>query len=771
MESPKLEGIEPIKLEGFDSIHVINLAHRKDRMELFEKNHPYLKGLYQRFDAINGRTLDLTTDIQYLFRNNLFGWKKSIMGCALSHYRLWQKIASGQLGERVLILEDDVYFNADFIEKWNKMVEHIPAGSDLLFLGGLLPTNIWVLPKVTEPVNDSFAKIAKNSLFGGSPKRYCHFCAYSYILTTAGAMKLCDKISNTGITMPIDNYMLNYDERTFSLYFSTPFLSKSTQFTDINYINGNYDSNDIQAYDSDIMNNTLRFNNQEIADAKAKKIAFIDSIQVINLSHRPDKMETFAKNHPFLEGKYERFDAIYGTNLEMTDEIVFLFRNNHHNWRKNIIGHGLSHYRIWQKIVNGDLGENVLILEDDVVIDKNFIFRWPTIVGEIPSDYDIIMFGPSNVTPIVGSSILPLGKNNMNKGFSTNSYIISRSTAKKLCDCIGHIGIALSMDNYLRYFTDVYLQIFTVFPVLSKSIRGTNDELMNKEVFNSTDILMPYIPIICFDGLGSESMPEKMWLEELFGRKFLWYKTGEPINYEGMTNIILLYRQSVKPTVIENWIKGHPGHNLFLLHLDDRMCTKSVNIYNNPALTKVFRNYWRPEVVGPKVVHLPIGYKTKINREIKPLNERGLAWSFVGSVNRPLRKSILINIGKSGLWCKILMTDTQKIPEEDYVNILLNSKIVPCLPSNNSECSRFYEALEAGAVPIIHYDEKDSYANILNGMGETPLLGCADVFWHNIYILAEQPEFMEVLSDDMKKWWPEYKNYLKNLVQGIMFPN
>ena len=252
---------------GIGPIRVINLAHRKDRMELFEKNNPCLTGKYSRFDAIHGVSLELTSEIHNLFRHNTFGWKKNVIGCALSHYRIWQEIASGELGEKVFIFEDDVILDSDFLEKWTNMIPFIPDDSDLIFLGGVLPCNAKYLAGVTEPVNCAFAKIKPNN-FCGAGRRFFHFCTYSYIITKAGANKLCATIGaegGNGIFNPIDNYIFNCKDDLLNIYFSTPLICGCVQDKDANYVNAVFDVKHNQVYDSDIRSNDTSFTQEELS--------------------------------------------------------------------------------------------------------------------------------------------------------------------------------------------------------------------------------------------------------------------------------------------------------------------------------------------------------------------------------------------------------------------------------------------------------------------------------------------------------------------------
>ena len=105
-----------------DHIFIINLKRdvdRKIRMEEQLKKHDLQN--YTFFEAIDGQNEDLS---KYDFKV-IPEWydptHKKIMtkgeiGCALSHYKIWEKIAVGDF-ENVLILEDDALLSDDFSKK------------------------------------------------------------------------------------------------------------------------------------------------------------------------------------------------------------------------------------------------------------------------------------------------------------------------------------------------------------------------------------------------------------------------------------------------------------------------------------------------------------------------------------------------------------------------------------------------------------------------------------------------------------------------------
>lgn len=105
-------------LKGLDGVYVINLKRRADKLQQFR----HLSGLrdneFHVFEAVDGHALVWNAEIDALFRNNTYGSRSGVVGCALSHYRLWQHIASTN-DELHLIFEDDAEFVEDWVDKWN----------------------------------------------------------------------------------------------------------------------------------------------------------------------------------------------------------------------------------------------------------------------------------------------------------------------------------------------------------------------------------------------------------------------------------------------------------------------------------------------------------------------------------------------------------------------------------------------------------------------------------------------------------------------------
>jgi len=540
-------------VDGIDAAFVVNLAHRNDRMDKFWSAHPYLKDVAYREPAVYGNKLKLTKEIAHLFRNNDFKWKKGVIGCALSHYNIWQRLRDSKEVHSNLVLEDDAVLCKEFIHIWRQIATHVPKDADFIFLGGVLPPNMKALPLVTEAVNPYFARVKKHTLFGGEARRYFHFCTYSYFITKRGAEKLCALIADKGIFTSIDHMMVNHGDTLFNIYFTTPLLAGCFQDSDPAYQKADFNNfNRVDKFDSEIWNNVECFSEAEFS--------------------RP----------------------------------------------------------------------------------------------------------------------------------------LNRKTQ----------------------------------------------------------------PIVYFEAHQPGQCIDSDWLEEIFGAQFVWQDAASMVS----GRVFLYYQHTTPVSVIEGWINRHMDCDVYLLHASDEQCTADITIYAHPGIKRVFRNYWRPDAVGSKVVHLPLGYLNgkQATGVVAPMNTRKVAWAFAGALDRPGRVKILEDLKRDMPTYLLHTTPTWLSPlnlgPKEYIDQMCRAKFVPCLNGfYNAESYRFYEALEQGAIPLVPLDDAKSYANILEGSVEPPILGLVD--WSTaatvMKSIGSRPDVLDKIQKELQQWWFGYKLYLQRRLSAI----
>ena len=253
-----------------DDVFVINLDRRADRLKRVMDEHPDIRERMHRFSAFEGRGLTLTPRIKRLFAPHDFAWKKPVMGCALSHLALWNKLVNEQPEiNSYLILEDDARLRPGWLEVWRKAhrADAIPADWDLIYLGGVLPPNKGGFDACVEKVNDFVGRIKPNQMFGqAQPNRYFHFCAYSYVLSKRGAGKVLEVLKSRGGYWTSADHMMCNIQDVLNIYFMNPLLGGCYQDDDPRYQNSQFnDFSRVDGFDSDLWNNTERFSEAEVA--------------------------------------------------------------------------------------------------------------------------------------------------------------------------------------------------------------------------------------------------------------------------------------------------------------------------------------------------------------------------------------------------------------------------------------------------------------------------------------------------------------------------
>jgi len=257
---------QPI-VDGIDDCYVINLDRRSDRLKNFIAHHPSLKGALRRIPAFDGKKLKLTPSLTRMFKPNDFFWKKAVMGCALSHMRVWANLI-GEPSEiqSYLILEDDARLDPKWIDAWRLAYPHLPDGWDCVYLGGILPPNRAGFINTLERVGPGLARVAPNQHFGQpNPTRYFHFCAYAYVLSRSGAAKILESIlDHDGYWTSADHMICNPVDK-MNLYVLDPMVAGASQDDDPIYQKAEFNNfSRIDNFDSDLWNNDERFTSEEI---------------------------------------------------------------------------------------------------------------------------------------------------------------------------------------------------------------------------------------------------------------------------------------------------------------------------------------------------------------------------------------------------------------------------------------------------------------------------------------------------------------------------
>ena len=181
-------------------------------------------------------------------------------------------------------------------------------------------------------------------------------------------------------------------------------------------------------------------------------------IHVINLDRRPDRLDGFMQRVSLASGdrlasRIARFSAIDGQDLEMTPEIMHMFRGSDLPLRRSQTACALSHLSLWIELINSE-HDHYIIFEDDVHFTSDFTSRIGELLGQMIDrpQTDVIFLGLAYFEDALNpqSSIQTTrGVVLENLMGGTFGYIISKSGAKQLFEIAQTEGIAYGIDTFI----------------------------------------------------------------------------------------------------------------------------------------------------------------------------------------------------------------------------------------------------------------------------------------------------------------------------------
>lgn len=258
----------------------------------------------------------------------------------------------------------------------------------------------------------------------------------------------------------------------------------------------------------------------------ATKLGF-DEIYLINLKRRPERLRKMQEVLRLIGMDFKRVEAVDGYNLteQHLSSINFLpdYRDPYHNRPMKLgeIGCFLSHYKVWEYIVNNG-HQRAIVLEDDVRFTQNGTLIIKKMMEDLMKtrlDWDFIYFGRKKMTPPGDEFYVPGHRFLSTVAYSywTIGYAISFEGAKKLI-AARPLDRMIALDEFLpimynrhpnknwsTQFAVKDLYAFAIYPVALEPERYTHqrgyvsdteaspiveltNEIMNKHLDSFKDV-------------------------------------------------------------------------------------------------------------------------------------------------------------------------------------------------------------------------------------------------------------------------------------------
>jgi GR25 family glycosyltransferase involved in LPS biosynthesis len=546
----------------------------------------------------------------------------------------------------------------------------------------------------------------------------------------------------------------------------------------------------------------------------------INKTFVINLDSRRDRWDSLVAAEPTMVPFLTRLPAVHGKSMTLNPFLYRLFEHNRFQWKKSVMACFLSHMSAWSAILQDDKDGYYLILEDDVRFRAGWQETWAACAASIPADADLLYLGgvlPPNLPA------LPLASEKVNEHWSrikpntlfspvlapvfhfcAYSYALTKRGAQRLltyltqsdmrgsveCDhLIGHSAVGLVKYMTSPLLTYCYQEsdptyVNAAFNEIIQPHSFDSDIQNNSECFTEAD-LAPFrvpaaVPVLSSEPIvggltvyydsnlhpGDYQIHERKWLEDMMSTTL---------------NIIPCQENMIDTIPSASWFivqrpysalwnarfqeMDRKGRDFYVLHLSDEFAIDTISFYSFPHCKGVIRNYVRADSpVLPHLLTIPLGYHYSYRHTVTPFADRTLLWSFHGTdwCDRKVQLERLANCVPYNCLLLPSWNHASMTKEKDYMNLLGKTKFCPVLRGNNMETFRFYEALEAGCVPVFMETTGPFLESVDRELDLTSLYA-----WKDPVATISEP-FQGGIQQEILRRWAAWKERVRASVRALL---
>lgn len=411
-----------------DKIYCISIDSRNDRRE-------YLKTQFEKFkNEVSFQIVQKHSD--------------PIKGCLESHIQCIQDAKNNNY-QNILIFEDDILINEKILTTIDNI--NIPNDFDMFYLGYHVNNGI---------------KYGRNIM-----KIFSAQTTHAYIMNQQVFDFVLENINKDWGSISEWSVRNKYEKLTnFNVRAIDLFYSKWIH----HHRNNSYAIYPILVYQkpdfSDIENRVIDYRNlmETKADEFYNQKSYNNEIWVLNLDKRLQRWKNTEEKIQKYDLNAFRISAIDGLTFNFTDykhifdlrDFKFRIKNPYktHEFNKGVLGCALSHYKMWESIVNNNLMNNedfVLILEDDCNFINTFDIKLNMLLDELKYKlWDICYIGYTDYVPLdddieEGKNLIKLSGSKRLRGGGTFGYLLTKGGAKKLYKLANDRCIQQAVDWFM----------------------------------------------------------------------------------------------------------------------------------------------------------------------------------------------------------------------------------------------------------------------------------------------------------------------------------
>jgi len=134
VEPPTQQEVRKQRLTREVGVYVMNLKRRFDRLvNFFEINKDELFSI-NIVEGFDGKTMKPSHKIQKAFKTGDYNYRRGIVGCAMTHVKIWKKLLNEPTHVCAVVLEDDAKLTKNFKQKVIYLLEKYEYQFEIMFL-------------------------------------------------------------------------------------------------------------------------------------------------------------------------------------------------------------------------------------------------------------------------------------------------------------------------------------------------------------------------------------------------------------------------------------------------------------------------------------------------------------------------------------------------------------------------------------------------------------------------------------------------------------
>lgn len=451
------------KLNNFGPVYLINLPDHKHRLKnAKEQFNKYGISDYTIVEAVDGRKSTLSEIVEGNYPN----LKSSEIGCLASHIKALSHWLDTSDSDYAIIMEDD--FSFDTVEywsfDWNYFISNMPIHAEIIQL---------VMIK-NDPIRFNMHVKERQSSSNNMNYEWSTAC---YVIKRQYAKNLV-KLHKHGTKYSFDSYGFKNQAADVILYglgnaYSMPlFTHILDEKHSINAKHGQFHArskNTIDAWwktNGVSQNKESLFNLKEnISNNKNKTKGCFTIFHVDGVGNNMEKRNMLVQKAKLK--LLPTFDELDTPTIIMKDkqDVANFYKKSKikidplghfgDGWKPGELGIWASNIKAWENLLLSDY-DYVVLMEDDIVLNKDFSGRLSELLEETPVGWDFFTaYVPASGNIRYHSNIkeLDIGSNTICKVYQSWSclcYVVSRDGAKKLLKEIKK-NVKSPIDNYLFY--------------------------------------------------------------------------------------------------------------------------------------------------------------------------------------------------------------------------------------------------------------------------------------------------------------------------------